>query len=529
MAHLKNDTTLSNNMKGLITLVFLSFLGLTIFAQSEITILYNEKTIGKNNLTNKDIIAKEFIFPDRIHDTYLDTITNCITVQLRGTSKNGKWLNNKGNVVLYDLIQKKVKWSKKIYYQQSGIKQHSHLIIQTIANKSFCLNYDNGENQWEVKNEIYYVEPFQKKGIGYKFSSFSGADNILEGIDLTNGNTIWQREINNEYGWNDIFHLNDSIIVIVATGLHSINVNNGLGWDYNTITGEKDYTATAVANAAGVALGVLTGTYVMTIGHNLVRDIVSNVLVDSINIYFASKEKIARLNYKGQVEWSTSIPKDLVSKSSIFIKDSLLYMINKGFAFMGYRQLDYGTPFIAEFDIKTGKQIFFNIINGKKDQINGFEINRDTLSLVFKNRVSKYSVLDGSLIIEKSFNPETYGELNYFIGSQVYVKTDSIYKSLSLSDTTKQYLFTKSGKIIVLNDKLEIVKQIDYDQLYIYYLWDNDYKFIAKDNKTTVLDKNNKSVANIDISRKTMKIGSKIYDVQDKSFVEIDLNDITKN
>lgn len=516
-------------MKGIITLSILCFIGLTISAQSELTILNNKRTIGKNNLTNKDVIAKEFVFPERIHDTYIDTVTNCITAQLRGTSKNGKWLNNTGNVVLYDLKQRKIKWSKKINYQQSGIEQHSNLMIQTIANKSFCLNYDNGENLWEVKNAIYYVEPFQKKGIGYKFSAFSGATNSLEGIDLTNGKTIWQRKINREYSWNDIFHLNDSTIVIVAAGLHSINVNNGLGWDYNTITGEKDYTTTAVANAAGIALGVLTGTFVLSTGHNLVRDIVSNVLVDSANIYFASKEKIACLNHNGQMKWNISLPKNLVSKSSIFIKDSILYMINNGFAFMGYRQLDYGTPFIAAFDTKTGKQLFLRTINGKKDQINGFEINRDTISLVFKDKVSKYIMHDGSLILEKLFNSETYGELNYFISSQVYVKTDSIYKSLSLSDTTKQYLYTKSGKTLVLNDKLEIVNQIDYDQLYIYYLWDNNYKFIAKDNKTIVLDKNNRIVANIDISGKSIKIGSKIYDVQDKSFVEIDINDITKN
>jgi len=515
-------------MRKLTSLFFLSFIGLTAFAQSELTILNNERLVGKNIVTNKDIIAREYIFPERIQETYQDTVSNCITVQLRGTSKNGKWLNNKGTVVLYDLKQKREKWSKRINYQQSGIEQHSNLIIQTIANKSYCLNYENGENQWEVKNAIYYVEPFQKKGIGYKYSSFSGATNTLEGIDLTNGNAIWQRELNREYSWNDIFHLNDSTIIVVASGLHAINVNTGLGWDYNTITGEKDYTASTVANVAGVALGVLTGTYVLSTGHDLVRDVVSNVLVDSANIYFASKEKLVRLNHKGEVEWSVNLPNDLVSKSSIFKRDSVLYMINMGYAFMGYRQLDYGKPFIAAFDSMTGKQIFLSSINGKKDQINGFEIKKDTIFLVFKDRVSKYSIHDGSLILEKSFNTETCGELKYFIGNQVYIKADSVYRSLSISDTTKHYLFTKSGKTFVINDKLEIVNQIDYDQLYVYYLWDNDYKFIAKDNQTLVLDKNDNVVANIDISRASMKIGSKIYNIQERSIIEVDLNDIIK-
>ena len=46
-------------MKGFITLSILSFIGLTISAQSKLIILNNERTIGINNLTNKDIIAKE--------------------------------------------------------------------------------------------------------------------------------------------------------------------------------------------------------------------------------------------------------------------------------------------------------------------------------------------------------------------------------------------------------------------------------------------------------------------------------------
>lgn len=515
-------------MRRLISSFFLSFFSLTIFAQSDLIIQNNVKVIGKNNLTNKDIVAKEFVFPDRIHETRIDTVSNYITIQLRGKSKNGKWLNNKGKIVLFDLNDRKVKWSKKINYIQNGIEQYNNVIIQNIANKSYFINNSNGEKLWEVQNDIYYVEPFQKKGIGYKYSSFSGATNTLEGIDLTNGNIIWQRKLNREYSWNDIFHLNDTTIVIVAAGLHSININSGLGWDYNAITGEKDYTATAVANTAGVAMGLLTGTFLISTGHKLIRDLVSNVLVDSVNIYFASKEKIACLNHQGQVIWTTSLPKNIVSKSSIFKRDSIIYMVNMGFAFMGYRQLDYGTPFIAAFDAKTGNQFFLNTINDKKNQINGFEINRDTLLLVFKDKVSKYSILDGSLIFEKIFNTETIGKLNYFIGSQVYIKSDSTYKSLSLSDTTKQYLYTNNGKALVLNDRFEILNQIEYDQFYIYYLLDNEYRFIAKENKTIVLDKNNKSVANLDISRKTIKIGSKLYYIQDRSFVEIDLKDITK-
>jgi hypothetical protein len=516
-------------MKKLLAFGLFCFTALTIFAQTDLLILNNESIAGKNYKTNSEFKAKEYIFPERIDNSFVDTTTNLLTVQLRGTSKNGKWLNNSGNVILYDLSNKKEKWAKKINYQQSNIEQFDNVLIQTIANKSYCLNVENGENMWEVKNTIYYVDHLQKIGIGYKFKMSSGYTNTLEGIDLTNGNPIWKREISREYSWNDIFHLNDSIIVVAAAGLHSINLKNGTGWDYNTITGEKDYTVTNAANVVGAALGVLTGTFVMSTGSNLVRDIVSNILVDSTNIYFASKEKIASLDHNGQVKWTFPLSKDLASKSSIFVRDSILYMINKGYAFMGYRQLDFGTPFIASFNKNTGKQIFFSSINGKKDQISGYKIDNDTILLVFKDRVAKYSMNNGSIILGKSFDLATSGELRYFIGSQVYLKTDSTYNPIDSTDSTKHFLYTKTGKILVLNDKLDITGQIESDQLYVNYLKTKKYKFLAKNNETIVIDNKNKKVADLKASNKAILIDSKLYDMQEKSFLEIDISDLVKD
>lgn len=158
-------------------------------------------------------------------------------------------------------------------------------------------------------------------------------------------------------------------MIVVAAGLHSININNGKGWDYNTITGKKDYSGTVAANAVGVAAGLLTGTFIMSTGHNLVRDVVSNSLVDSSYIYFASKEQLSKIDKQtGEIAWKYPFPNDLASKSSLFMNEDIVFMINKGYAFMGYRQLDFGKPFIAAFDRETGKQKYLTLINVKKTQ-----------------------------------------------------------------------------------------------------------------------------------------------------------------
>ncbi|NPA35698.1 MAG: PQQ-binding-like beta-propeller repeat protein, partial [Chlorobi bacterium] len=331
---------------------------------NDVKVLINEKVLGKNLLTSSEINGLEYVFPNRIHKTYLDTTSGFLTVQLRGLSKNDKWLKNKGYILLYDLNEKKLKWNKKVNFQTSYLQQFNNTMIFTVANKSYLLDINTGNELWEVKNNIVFADPDYNIGIGYRFNGSTGYSNKLQGLDMKNGKIIWEKELNSEYGWNDLFYTNDSTLMIVAAGLHSINIKNGKGWDYETITGKKDYTETIATNVAGAALGILTGTFVTATGHNLVHDAVSNVIIDSLYIYFSSAEQLAKINKNsGEVIWKYSFPKKFASKSTIFVEDSLIYMINNGYAFMGYRELNFGKPFIAAFDKETGKQKYLSTIN----------------------------------------------------------------------------------------------------------------------------------------------------------------------
>lgn len=514
-------------MKRLLSLSFFWFMLSTIFAQSEPQILASTNVIGKQFLTNKDVVTKEIVFSEDIYDTYIDTVNNYLTVKLRSKSKSGKSFKNKGDFILIDLDDTKIKWSKRISYQMGGIRQFNSFLVQIIAGDSYSINYENGEKQWLIKNAFYHIEPYRMIGLGYKLNSLNGNSDMLEGIDLTDGHKMWRREINREYSWNDVLHLNDSTLLIAAAGLHTVNLNNGKGWDYNTKTGAKDYTGTIAANAAGLALGALTGTFVFTTGgQNTVSDVVSNVLVDSTGIYFASKETIACLDYNGQEIWATPLPKDLASESTIFRSDSIIYMINKGYASMGYRRIDFGAAFIAAFNANTGEQIYLYTMNAKNEEVVSFEKDKDTLTLIFKHKIAKYFVGDGSLLNEKYFKLETYGKLEYFIDDLVYLCSDSTYTSVPSLDATKKYLYTDIGKTLVLDHNLEVVNELDTEKLYVCFLQENDYKFIAKGRKTVVLDKHNKSIASLDISRSTKKVGTKLYCALDNSLFEIDLNEI---
>ena len=51
----------------------------------------------------------------------------------------------------------------------------------------------------------------------------------------------------------------------------------------------------------------------------------------------------------------------------------------------------------------------------------------------------------------------------------------------------------------------------------------DDYLLVTKDNKTFILDTDNKIVAEIDMDLKPALIGDKLYSVRERSFFEIDL------
>lgn len=368
-------------------------------------------------------------------------------------------------------------------------------------------------------------------GIGYKFKTTTGYSNELEGIDLKNGQVVWKRDLNREYGWNDVFYTNDSTIIVVAAGLHAMNVKTGAGWDYNTVTGKKDYTGTAAVNALGVAAGILTGTFVMATGHNLVRDCVSNAMTDSANIYFASREQLVKIDKQsGEILWKFPFANDLASKSSIFMNDSVVFMVNRGMAVMGARQLDFGKPFLAAFDRQTGEQLFFSLVNEKGDPILSYKIKNKEIFLAFKNRVAKYSLATGSLLAEKDVPTEDFGELKYFVGDQVFINNQNgDFVSLPQSDSTHVFVFTSQGKALSLDGGLEVSKTIEYDDLSVLYLRTNELKFIANDQKTLVVNNLGKRVAEIDVSSNANLIGHTLYDTQDDRFITMDLRQIIQS
>ena len=176
-----------NFMRRIGLVFFLIMLSVACFAQKSVTGVQTvEKNFGAKLPGHEAIKGIEHLFTERIHDSYFDTTSNTVTLQLRGTSSNGKWLSNKGLIILYDLTARKVRWQKSVNYNVSSIEQLNSLIVETVATKSHCLDIQSGKPQWEVKNSIYYLDHMSNVGLGYVTQGSSKkASNKLAGINLS--------------------------------------------------------------------------------------------------------------------------------------------------------------------------------------------------------------------------------------------------------------------------------------------------------------------------------------------------------
>ena len=204
-------------------------------------------------------------------------------------------------------------------------------------------------------------------------------------------------------------------------------------------------------------------------------------------------------------------------------------MVNLGYAFMGYRELDFGTAFIASFDIKSGDQKYLKTVTTEnKDKIRAVDLNNGELLLLFKDHVSRFTVEDGQLLQDQKFHTEVFGELKYFVGEQVFVQKDNLFHSLQNSDAAKHYLYTGTGKILILNSNLELVETMDTEAkaIYINYFNRNGKRFLAKENRTFVIDPEGKKLAEFSASRNAVFLNGKFYDAQENSFLEIELENL---
>lgn len=481
--------------------------------------------VGTDLISGQSITGTTYEFKDKIFDCQLDTTFQTMTLQLRGLSKNGKYLNNKGVLASFDLNSKDINWTREVYFGNTSIEQYKNVLFYNVGYGSTTrVEMTTGKDLWNSKVLIYSTIPDLNIAFGYKYNSFAQTfSEKLSCVDLISGKVRWERKIDKSYGWDGIINLNDTAILIIASGLHHLNLETGKGWDYDVKTGVKDYSKTVGANVAGAVLGLLTGSFVISTGHDLVSNLVSNIVTDSLHIYFASKEYITCLSFDGRVKWRTELPKE-TSRSTLLIDSTKVYLINMGDAKYNGKDCNFGEPYFAIFDKNSGYEQSLSLFKMKKNPVLSYVAGKDSFDLIFKDRAICYSLKnnDYKTIL---YDAGLTGEFEYDVSKfATYIKSDSIFQSLYEFDPRAIYLMSNKGYVVKLNQEMEFERKIDLSELYICKWINESNSFLHHDNTIFVINNAGKVVAELNLGKRIFEYQDKLYAVEANVLTEIPLN-----
>jgi hypothetical protein len=521
----------------IISILFLLLISTSTFSQKGNLQVSSQKImVGKNYINGSEIEGTELIFPNIIRDFFVDTTNHFLTVQLKGKK-------NMGNILQYDLQNKEILWRKSIDYETCEFLKFDTLLVFNDYNDSYGINAHTGANLWRVLHYLYYANPKYNIGTAYRFIG-DGYTNEFMGIDILKGKQIWKRNINRKYGWNDFFYLNDTTFMVVTAGLHAINIHTGQGWDYNTIVenvNNSDVNAALFGAIVGGILGGIIGgliggslfyyptvNFSLNADFNVVRGDVSNTFLDGTSIYFASKDKLAKIDKEtGNIVWESKLEKDFSSKSSIFIDNITVYMVNYGFAFRGNEQIFYGKPFIAAFDKHTGKQKYLSLCPINKDYIIDYKRIDDNIFLLFPNKIVKYNIYSGALISEKKFSKETFGTLENFSKNNVFLlRENRSFVNLVQYDWKNFHIHTNQNITLSIDKQLNVTNTVGQSNTGNCFLNYSDYKFITSREKTFVINNNSNIIAELNVTSNAFICDGVLYDKRENSFIAIDLKNI---
>jgi outer membrane protein assembly factor BamB len=504
------------------------------FSQSKIRPTFNDLEIGTDFRTNTPLRGRELGFGMPVYRIHPLPDQSAFAVMLRQKNPNREMWTMKGEVMVFDPASGQAKWQRKFKYAQSQWLLEGNVILQQRGNKLDRLNPENGLPLWKSKGIAFKIFPEFGRALCYNLQD--GGFNLMQGVDLETGKSVWNRQIPGLYGWENLEMLDDETALIKSSGLHTVKIADGLGWDVHRVShAEKvDMGRVGLAVLTGVALGAASGAlsggayYAVPYGGgytNIFLEISSNLVHDNGAVFFASKNKISCHSLDGQTVWSADLNEKQTSKSHLFKEGNVLYMINTGYAMKYGSPARFGTPFIAAFDAATGKQLFMKVWGERKNYFTDYMVQGRDLYLLYRDKLEIHEFSPEGLTQKNAMSMHNETEMRSFVSDELFAKKDSVCSQLSL-DRDNYYILSEAGDILQFNNDFVLVGKVDKDILYKNYFESAQFRFLGNRKETFIVSKaDNMPVAHCEMPATVSRFGTKFYyHKTNLNVVEVDMS-----
>jgi len=486
----------------IITLVSLLAVLPSYAQDDEFDYTINEKVLGKNLVTNTNIVGKEYNFNGGIYKTQLDTGKKQILFLLdRGGEKYP-------TILLFDFTSERIMWTKDGII---GTKYINDLFIENYTRGSICFNRNDGEKRWQTSNKLFYFDTAFAFGVN--------SAKRMVAVDLNTGKTKWERKVNNNLGWNGIWHVDDDTYVFAADGLYSINIDDGSGWkfDMQTATTDERKRVKIESSTTGIIYGYKGAD---------VYNACSQLIYEKPRMYFASARNLACIDIEGEKIWEDALPDSLMSASVLYKPAQNIYLLNKGYTISDNQKTFVGTPFIASYDKETGKENYLRAIE-TRSHLQDWLFIKDTLLLLFADTIYKYQLNNGELLACKNVSDSGSETFNTICTPNIFFtgSLDSDYKRISEQDPGAYTITNSSWEVLQFSNDLKNTFFLSAGKFWLNYGGNHVSDFLWN-GKQVIVVRHGRKIAELDVSSKSILVGKKLYDVQKDRMNVIDLSDV---
>lgn len=449
-------------------------------------IIYSKETVGNNILNGKEITAECYRFPKRIED--LRCNDNGIAIYLRGLSSNGKWLDNDGDYIQYNLQEKSIRWSKKYSYtKMNWYTQVDSTIVFTSGFRSWLLDYNTGANKWKTKNNIHYIQPDINIGVAHGFSGTYG-EPLIRGIDLETGKELWHEELGHNQGWEDLLILDDSTVLLISKGISLLNLRKGKVWQ-NTDIIKNQEPDSYTKQSFNFYKSLLTGNLSKYQKEYNTKSNENIVLVDSSSVFVFNTNEVASISLvNGSLIWKSSLS-SLYNNLSIREDSRNFYIFQKC-----QKGAEVSSCRILRLDKLNGEIIFEKQIDCN---VKDYSIVNSRLYLATDIKVCEYDLLSKKEVIIQDYSNEALGNIvSFILDKNIYQKQGATLESLS--DEKSIVIFTEKKKAIILNLDLSVRKVLDEKDLFISKINSLNYELVNRNNDSFIVNQKGQIISEID-------------------------------
>lgn len=500
------------------TLLYLSALILqnSVWAQDVFSrFSISKHIIGSSAISTDSLPAKTINLRFPVYDVVPDPVNKQLIFSCRQPGEGTQAYLNKAGFAALGYDSDTLEWRNETALYDLFIAG-SHVIASS-EKRSVDFHLKLGYDRQRFEKPLSYITQDGNNGLLY-----ADASDVLSLVNIGTAATVFTMNIPRQENWSDVRQLNDSIILIAASGLHCVNIKQGLLWSFSMKTASPVTGPLAYSPANPRSLSKTGSARFTATSEALITQMSSNILIYGDKIYFANAKKALCLDLAGTIFWECDLSDYDPAKMILTPNEKGIVLVNFGLGLHSQNFVIMNEPFVLMLDQTNGE-----IVDqyGLSEIGNLIDFAQNARGLGFGGRNKIVEIRDRNVLFKSviDVDKQRYGDFKTFIDGDLYhTFKEGYHVPLNFIDDQLVYFVADNNKVYgISGDRL--VYEYHFTELHKLALKYENKNILEGLGETIVTSKNFELLGTIFLSERKLLFLDKLYFFEGNRIHMVDL------